>query len=312
VVPTGRHPFGVVSVTLDPLEVDVNVHPTKREVRFRDERAVFAAVQAACWRALEGASVYNAAAPDASALRLADGIVAWPSPGTSIPATRVDDANGAAGSTGEHVRETAGAPSPDAEHVTLGAMGPLRALGQQGGRWLLATSPFGVVIVDPHAAHEKVLYTKLLSEWASGAAYGQMLLIPALVECDARRMDLFAVHGELIESYGFTVDAFGPTTLRCTAVPAGASAADPSRLLGELLDSMGAGGPVTEQRHRAAALIACHAAVRFGDELAGDAQQRLLDRLVDTPGGYTCPHGRPALALFDDASLRRIFHRPAE
>jgi DNA mismatch repair protein MutL len=191
-------------------------------------------------------------------------------------------------------------------------MGPLRALGQQGGRWLLATSPFGVVVVDPHAAHEKVLYTELLGEWASGTAYGQMLLIPALVECDARRMDLFAVHGELIESYGFTVDAFGPTTLRCTAVPAGASAADPSRLLGELLDSMGAGGPVTEQRHRAAALIACHAAVRFGDELARDAQQRLLDRLVDTPGGYTCPHGRPALALFDDASLRRIFHRPAE
>jgi DNA mismatch repair protein MutL len=316
VVPTGRHPFGVVSVTLDPLEVDVNVHPTKREVRFRDERAVFAAVQGACWRALDGASVYTAPAPDGSALRLADGIVAWPSPGTSIPAARVDDGNGAGGGTGEHVRETSGAipgaRSPEAEHVTLGAMGPLRALGQQGGRWLLATSPFGVVVVDPHAAHEKVLYTELLSEWQSGTAYGQMLLMPALVECDARRMDVFAVHGELIESYGFTVEAFGPTTLRCTAVPAGASAADPSRLLGELLDSMGAGGPVTEQRHRAAALIACHAAVRFGDELATDAQQRLLDRLLDTPGGYTCPHGRPALALFDDASLRRIFHRPAE
>jgi DNA mismatch repair protein MutL len=316
VVPAGRHPFGVVSVTLDPLEVDVNVHPTKREVRFRDERAVFAAVQAACWRALGGASVYTASAPDGSTLRLADGIVAWPSPGRAIPAARVDDDNGAESATGEHVKETSstipGSQSPDAEHVTLGAMGPLRALGQQRGRWLLATSPFGVVVVDPHAAHEKVLYTDLLSEWASGTAYGQMLLIPALVECDARRMDLFAVHGELIESYGFTVDAFGPTTLRCTAVPAGASAADPSRLLGELLDSMGAGGPVTEQRHRAAALIACHAAVRFGDELASDAQQRLLDRLVDTPGGYTCPHGRPALALFDDASLRRIFHRPAE
>ncbi len=316
VVPTGRHPFGVVSVALDPLEVDINVHPTKREVRFRDERAVFAAVQGACWRALEGASVYRASAPDVSASRLGEGIVAWPSPGKSIPAARVDDANGAAGRTEDSVTLAAGATSgggsPGAEHVTLGAMGPLRALGQQGGRWLLATSPVGVVVVDPHAAHEKVLYTELLSEWASGTAYGQMLLIPALLECDARRMDLFAVHGALIESCGFTVDAFGPTTLRCTAVPAGASAADPSRLLGELLDSMGAGGPVTEQRHRAAALIACHAAVRFGDELATDAQQRLLDRLVDTPGGYTCPHGRPALALFDDASLRRIFHRPAE
>jgi DNA mismatch repair protein MutL len=307
VVPAGRHPFGVVSVELDPLEVDVNVHPTKREVRFRDERTVFAAVQGACWRALEGASVYQASAPQVSALRLGEGIVAWPSPGTSMPAARLDSVGGVADATGNSVTASA-----QAEHVTLGAMGPLRALGQQGGRWLLATSPVGVVVVDPHAAHEKVLYAELLGEWASGSVYGQMLLIPALVECDARRMDLFAVHGALIGSCGFAVDAFGPTTLRCTAVPAGASAADPARLLGELLDSMGAGGAVTEQRHRAAALIACHAAVRFGDELAPQAQQRLLDRLVDTPGGYTCPHGRPALALFDDASLRRIFRRPAE
>ncbi|MEO8899438.1 MAG: DNA mismatch repair endonuclease MutL [Candidatus Dormibacter sp.] len=315
-VPAGRHPFGVVSVQVDPLEVDVNVHPTKREVRFRDERAVFAAVQGACWRALGGASVYHASASHASALRLGEGIVAWPSPGTPTPAARVDGVTGVADGTGIFAGSATIAASdhgsPGAAHVSLGALGPLRALGQQGGRWLLATSPAGVVVIDPHAAHEKVLYTELLSEWASGTAYGQMLLIPALLECDARRMDLFAVHGALIESCGFTVDAFGPTTLRCTSVPAGASAADPARLLGELLDSMGAGGAVTEQRHRAAALIACHAAVRFGDELAPDAQQQLLDRLVDTPGGYTCPHGRPALALFDDASLRRIFRRPAE
>jgi DNA mismatch repair protein MutL len=320
-VPAGRHPFGVLTVAVDPLELDVNVHPTKREVRFRDERAVFAAVQRACWQALDGASVYQAPAPHASAMRLGEGIVAWPSPGTSVPAARVDRgigldgagvADGSSDAEGSAGGATSGGGSPQAEHVTLGAVGPLRALGQQGGRWLLATSPVGVVVVDPHAAHEKVLYVELLSEWSSGTAYGQMLLIPALLECDARRMDLFAVHSTLIESCGFAVDAFGPTTLRCTAVPAGASAADPARLLGELLDSMGAGGPVTEQRHRAAALIACHAAVRFGDELTPDAQQRLLDRLVDTPGGYSCPHGRPALALFDDASLRRIFHRPAE
>ncbi|PZR82369.1 MAG: DNA mismatch repair protein MutL, partial [Candidatus Aeolococcus gillhamiae] len=94
------------------------------------------------------------------------------------------------------------------------------------------------------------------------------------------------------------------------SVPAGAAAADPSRLLGELLDSLGAGGPVTEQRHRAAALIACHAAVRFGDELAHDQQQQLLDRLVETSGGLTCPHGRPTVTVFDDVMLRRIFRRP--
>jgi DNA mismatch repair protein MutL len=315
-VPAGRHPFGVISVELDPLEVDVNVHPTKREVRFRDERSVFAAVQHACWRALEGAAVYQASSPPASALRVSDRLVDWPPSGTPVRASGVDGALGpadGADNTGVAPPGVAGdGASSDADRVTLGALGPLHALGQQGGRWLLATSPAGIVVVDPHAAHEKVLYAELLNEWASGTAFGQLLLIPALVECDAHRMELFAAHGALIASCGFAVDAFGPTTLRCTAVPSGATAADPIRLLGELLDSMGAGGAVTAQRHRAAALVACHAAVRFGDELAPDAQQRLLDRLVDTPGGYTCPHGRPALALFDEASLRRIFGRPAE
>jgi DNA mismatch repair protein MutL len=190
------------------------------------------------------------------------------------------------------------------------ALRPLRALGQQGGRWLLAASNVGVVVVDPHAAHEKVLYTELLREWSSGSAAGQLLLLPALIECDARRMELFTAHGALVASCGFAIEPFGPTTLRCTAVPAGVAAAEPERLVGELLDALGAGGPVTEQRHRAAALVACHAAVRFGDELSVDQQQGLLDRLVETSGGLSCPHGRPAVAIFDDAMLRRIFRRP--
>lgn len=304
-VPAGRHPFGVLSIGIDPVAVDVNVHPTKREVRFRDERAVFAAVQRACWRALQDASVYGVSVTPGGGLQLDD----------------TDDTRAPAAATVANPGDIApacdapvpAAPPPDtAPPTTLASLAPLRAVGQQGGRWLLATSAAGVVIVDPHAAHEKVLYTGLLAAWTAGTPFAQLLLIPALVECDARRLELFADHGALVQACGFAVEPFGPTTLRCTAVPAGASAADPARLLGELLDSLEAGGPVTEQRHRAAALIACHAAVRFGDELAPDAQQRLLDQLVRTPGGYTCPHGRPALALFDDAGLRRIFRRPLE
>jgi DNA mismatch repair protein MutL len=301
--PARRYPFGVVSVAVDPLEVDVNVHPTKREIRFRDERRVFAAVQRACWEALQGASVYHAATGRDGGLHLGESGSTWlsavpvpPPPGNGPPA----DAH--------PVPELVGA-SPTVR-ASLESLRPLRALGQQAGRWLLATSSAGVVVVDPHAAHEKIIYAGLLAEWTSGSAAGQLLLLPALLECDARRMALFAAHGELVTSCGFTVEPFGPTTLRCMAVPAGAAAADPAGLLGDLLDSLGAGGPVTEQRHRAAALIACHAAVRFGDELTADAQQVLLDRLVETPGGQTCPHGRPTVSLFDDGMLRRLFRRP--
>ena len=304
-IPARRFPFGVVSVEVDPLEVDVNVHPTKREVRFRDERRVFAAVQRACWQALQGASVYRAAGGDAGGLRLGEDASPWASTVAVRAAAEDSPPMRAVPSAGP-----GGGPAPTVR-ASLSSLRPLRALGQQAGRWLLATSGAGVVVVDPHAAHEKVIYAELLREWASGSPAGQLLLLPALVECDARRIEVFAMHGSLVASCGFSVETFGPTTLRCTAVPAGVAGADPARLVGELLDSLGAGGPVTEQRHRAAALIACHAAVRFGDELAADAQQHLLDRLVETPGGLTCPHGRPAVALFDDAMLRRLFRRPS-
>jgi DNA mismatch repair protein MutL len=310
-VPARRYPFGVLSVAVDPLEVDVNVHPTKREVRFRDERAVFAAVQRACWTALRGASVYHADDGHGAGLGFLDASSSWIPTGNAL-----DAAPGGASDPAGSPRSDELAPSAlpgtgvPAARTLLESLRPLRALGQQGGRWLLATSGVGVVIVDPHAAHEKVLYTQLLQEWSAGLPAGQLLLLPAVLECDARRMELFAAHGALLALCGFTVEAFGPNSLRCTAVPAGVAAADPGHLVGDLLDSLGAGGPVTEQRHRAAALIACHGAVRFGDELSPDAQQRLLDTLVATPGGLTCPHGRPALALFDDDMLRRIFRRP--
>jgi DNA mismatch repair protein MutL len=303
-IPARRYPFGVVSIELDPLEVDVNVHPTKREVRFRDERRVFAAVQRACWLGLQGAAVYRAGGHDGG-LRLGEDGSAW------VPTGPVTAATGSvAAVTAVPAAELGGAAVPTVRE-SLESLRPLRALGQQAGRWLMATSSAGVVIVDPHAAHEKVIYAGLLDEWSSGSPAGQLLLLPALVECDARRMDVFVTQSALVATCGFSVEPFGPTTLRCTAVPAGASGADPARLLGELLDSLGGGGPVTEQRHRAAALIACHAAVRFGDELTAEAQQRLLDRLVETPGGLTCPHGRPALAVLDDAMLRRVFRRPS-
>jgi DNA mismatch repair protein MutL len=314
VIPQGRYPFGVVSVELDPLEVDVNVHPTKREVRFRDERAVFAAVQRACWRALQGAAVYRIDSLTDDDLRMGEETALWPATASGFAGEREPSTLSDAGPppADDPTGPTALSPPADGARTTLAGLRPLRALGQQGGRWLLAASSAGVVVVDPHAAHEKVIYTELLSHWATGSSPAQLLLMPVLVDCDARRMDLFTVHAALVASCGFAVEPFGPVTLRCDAVPAGAASADPARLLGDLLDCLGAGGPVTAQRHRLAALIACHAAVRFGDELSGEEQQRLLDRLVATPGGLTCPHGRPALAVFDDATLRRIFRRPVE
>jgi DNA mismatch repair protein MutL len=349
-LPGDRHPFGVVVVDLDPNMVDVNVHPTKREVRFREEGRVFAVVQRACWAALQ------VAAPPSVWLQ-------WDSAGAGVPAAFLTVREGDEGSRGAALRlpgmgvewrSFAPAPTP-AEHdaaameaptitapggvdeleaaaaalgqpadagalTGLAALKPLRAVGQVGSAWLVGDSPRGVVLIDPHAAHEKVLYAELLTEWGAaggvagrGGACGaaQLLLLPAVVECDAAQVARFEAHAEFVERCGFSLEPFGPNLLRCTAVPAAARDTDAIRLVHELLDTLDLGDrPASERQHRVAALVACHAAVRLGDPLDPSEQQRLLDRLVESPGGTTCPHGRPTVVVLEDAALRRAFRRP--
>jgi DNA mismatch repair protein MutL len=184
----------------------------------------------------------------------------------------------------------------------------------------VASSGSDVVLVDPHAAHEKVLYAQLLDAWsAPGEAGGraQLLLVPAVVECDASQMQRFAEHADLLRTCGFDLEELGPGLLRCAAVPGGSRSGDVARLLIDALEALDPTGGeddagASERRHRLAATVACHAAVRFGDPLGPAEQQGLLDQLAATPGGTTCPHGRPALLTLDRSALRRAFGRPLE
>jgi DNA mismatch repair protein MutL len=337
-LPGDRHPFGVVTVDIDPHSVDVNVHPTKREVRFREEGRVFAAVQRACWAALQGAAApsmwlqwdtLHGGVPSAT-LTLHDSGGGAPEL-LPLPSQTPDREAAFVGHAVSGHREgtwaaTAALDTPadvasDGDTLTgLAALRPLRSLGQVGSAWLIAESPRGVVLVDPHAAHEKVVYGELLAAWGErggvagrggegGAA--QLLLIPAVVECDAAQIARFETHAGFVAACGFALESFGPSVLRCTAVPAAARGGDVATLVHELLDTLDLGDrPASERQHRVAALVACHAAVRFGDVLDPSEQQRLLDRLVDAPGGVTCPHGRPTVLVLDDAALRRAFRRP--
>ena len=326
-LPAGRHPYGVVMLTVAPESVDVNVHPAKREVRFRDERRVFAAVQRACWAALQGGAAAVAAAwqpvgEGRGGLRLLDAALRGPSLLGEALAAAVDGEPRATASAS--LAKGPEAPPPGLAGVEpvggVAALGPLRALGQAGSRWLIAESPRGIVLVDPHAAHEKVLYAELLAGWARADAGGeaiasQLLLLPVVVECDPATGVRLDEHLAAARRLGFELEAFGPGLVRCAAVPAACAGADVARLvtdvLGELTDDAQA-QPPAERRHRLGAALACHSAVRFGDTLDLLEQARLLQRLATTEGGTTCPHGRPTVLLLDDAALRGAFRRPAE
>ncbi len=351
-LPTGRHPFGVVAVELDPSRVDVNVHPTKREVRLRDEGRVFLAVQRACWSTLQDAHLRAAparaalgsppaGAAQAAALEVRDGSGArpapgwgprstgppghgpawpavaggapvWPVPWAGAPAVREGggDLAGADGPTGFP------AAGPVDGDRRLAELAPLLPLTQSADGWLVADSPRGLCLVDPHAAHERVLYALLLAaaeEAASRASAGpsQPLLFEATVSVEPAAAERVTGSTELLREVGFDLEPFGPGLVRCRAVPAAAGPRDPQRLVRELLDALAEPEDAAARRHRLAALTACHAAVRLGDRLGAREQARLLEQLVGTPGGLTCPHGRPTLLLLDDRWLRRAFGRPA-
>ena len=342
-LPVGRHPFGVVEITLDPGLVDVNVHPAKREVRLREEGRVFTAVQRACWAALQEARLtvaatrlpqlevagLTASAGGGQLLELREGPGGgdpaavpgrWPAdlrgPGGHAGSWQAD-----AGAPGEHGGPVAGsAASPAGDRQAgdhrLADLAPFRPLAQAGDGWLVADSRAGLVLVDPHAAHEKALYVELLAESEAAARHGrnapsQLLLIAAVVPVEAALLERLEECLEVLTALGFQLEPFGPGLVRCRGVPAAARSADPERLVRDVLEGLQGPGDARTRRRRLAALTACHAAVRLGDRLGSREQAELLERLARTPGGLTCPHGRPTVLVLDDASLRRAFGRPA-
>ncbi|HEY5033855.1 MAG TPA: DNA mismatch repair endonuclease MutL [Candidatus Dormibacteraeota bacterium] len=280
----GRHPIAVIDIGIDPELVDVNVHPAKREVRFREEGAVFSALQRAVRVALGGSQPYQyhsaAGAPAA--------IPRDPTPQLTLHEATVSVAVAEAG---PRVAESM-----------------LRPIGQVGPGYLVAEGPDGLVLVDQHAAHERVLYNRLLERLRTGRGMTQPLLMPQAVDVEPRLIAAAADHRADLANLGLEYEEFGPRSLRITAVPvempAGRATAAVQETLAALADNRGEGA-----MEKAAAALACHSAVRFGDTLDLAEQRRLLIDLEAADEAVTCPHGRPTRLLVDWQDLRRHFRR---
>jgi DNA mismatch repair protein MutL len=278
----GRYPVVVLDLSMLPTEVDVNVHPTKREVRFRADGAVFAALQRALRAALAGSRPYE--------LRP----VAAASPLRDLRSPVLHDVP-------PPLYEASPEPSPAAE-------APLRPLGQVLAGYLVAEGPTGVVLVDQHAAHERVLYNRFLARLNGLSAPSQPLLLPEIVELEPAQVAAAADHRDVLRSLGFEIEDFGPRSLRLLAAPVETPQGRVVEALGELLSTF-----VESRAHgwaeQAAASLACHSAVRFGDPLELAEQRRLLTELETAENSVTCPHGRPTRLLLDWQELKRHFRR---
>jgi DNA mismatch repair protein MutL len=287
----GRYPVTVLDLAVDPALLDVNVHPTKREVRFTSERTLFGAVQRAVRGVLTGSRPYEvrAAAPASSA--------ATPAAAGDLRHPFVHEARAAFPSQA--------APAPPAGPTGDGV---LRPLGQVQDSYLLAESEDGVVLIDQHAAHERILYNRFLRQLAGEPAAAQPLLLPETVEADPADVAAAVEHADELAALGFQVEEFGPGMLRVLAGPA---ATPPERLreaVQELCSLLAEGRP-NDLRERLAASLSCHSAVRFGDTLDGAEQRRLLEELEVAEQSVTCPHGRPTRLVLSWQELERHFRR---
>jgi DNA mismatch repair protein MutL len=310
-LPTGRYPLAVVMVHLPPTDVDVNVHPAKAEVRFRDGDAVFRAVQKAVRHTLlERSPVPVAARPP----------TAWP----TSPAQWREEARGRGWErlarlrpqpAGEQLRlqaDTPGAePSERAVAPPVGKLPPLRVVGQLGATYIVAEGPEGMYLLDQHAAHERVLFEQLLAERERAAVASQALLEPQPVELAAEAASLLGEHLEVLCNLGFQVEVFGRTTMLVRALPAMVADMDPGQMLEDVAAAFEAGdAPLAGTVEEAVARQVCkRAAVKAGQMLAQGEMEGLVRALERCTSPRTCPHGRPTMIHLSVAQLAREFGR---
>lgn len=342
VVYAQRYPVVVLYLNLDPSLVDVNVHPTKAEVRFRDSRLIhdfvahglkeaLAAMNGACIAALpkeKDSMPYEAS-------EVQDGKKSWINNfrQQSLVLTAAEESG--AYSKNKLALETAGAhtnikdqaksavsasyenfsfsPSPATASINENLIPPLGfALALLHGTYILAENQEGLIVVDAHAAHERINYEKLKTEYNSQAVQSQTILIPITVTLNDREINCIEANGELLTKLGFTITRSSPDSVLVRSIPVLLQGADIEQLVRDFLaDLLTYDSPdsMIENSNKILASVACHSSVRANQKLSIDEMNELLRTLEKTTNGNQCGHGRPTWMPLTLTSLAKLFLR---
>lgn len=313
-----RHPAFVLSLELDPARVDVNVHPAKSEVRFRDSQAVHQFVFHAVSRALAGtAGSATDAMPDAAPRPSLAGFMATQHRmplGVAQSNAAYETMFGRAGAALATAAQPSAQPSTEAS-AELPPMG--FALAQLSGIYILAQNEHGLVIVDMHAAHERIVYEKLKTQLDQDRIAMQPLLIPVVF--NAERIDVATAedHADTLTKIGFEIAVLSPTALAVRGVPVALKDADAGQLardvLGEIrefgADFVNKSGVLIEAQNELLSTMACHTAVRANRLLTIAEMNALLREMEITERSGQCNHGRPTWHQISVAELDKLFMR---
>lgn len=309
----GRYPLAVIFLELPPEEVDVNVHPAKAEVRFRRADRVFSLVQRGVRRALLAHSPVPELTPTYWRSDAAQRVIdpAWDMAAQSELPPAATEIVGRPGTNIEPVpgSGTQGA-QPTGGTLPTGQLPLLRLVGQVGNTYLVAEAPDGLYLIDQHAAHERVLFEKLMRQ-RDQRVPSQTLLQPAVVQLAPQAARLLAGQLENLVHLGFQVETFGPGIFQVRALPAILSRLDPAAALQVIVEDFEEDEtPLqAEVEARIAARICKRAAVKGGQTLTMEEQRALLADLEACQSPRTCPHGRPTMIHLSVDLLERQFGR---
>jgi DNA mismatch repair protein MutL len=327
----GRYPAGLIRVDLPPESVDVNVHPAKHEVRFKDSRFVHRMVSDTVRQAMLGTQqtlrkhIFSGTEP-AEPPR---------SPGPEQPLRPFADQNGSASlQPGRQESIYRLSPSPPAilelaeegqKQIAPIQAGPIPAesgappvqvenlvvVGCFRDLYIFCRNGDNLIVIDQHAAHERLLYEDLRKQYLQGRIATQNLLFPVTLELTVYQSQLVEANLEGLEAMGFALRDFGATTWVLSGVPALAGSSSPQELLLEVLEHFGSesGSAGTDRLEHILSTMACKAAVKSGDVLSAEEIKALLERLAKADLFSHCPHGRPVVKVFDPLEIKKWFHR---
>jgi DNA mismatch repair protein MutL len=306
-----RHPMLALFLDLPPEDVDVNVHPAKSEVRFRDSAIVRGLIVGGIKHALAGAGhrastsvadmayafARSEAAPAAQIFSVGEGAR---TPATFLaPAARMESATAAGGQPGQ-----TGSPAPD---FPLGA-----ARAQLHETYIVAQTADGIVIVDQHAAHERLTYERMKAMLDTGGVARQALLIPQVVDLDPDEAILLLGRADELAELGLVLEPFGAGAVLVRETPAMLGDVDCSGLLRDLADDLaefGAAHALKERLEVVCSSMACHGSVRAGRRLTSEEMNALLRQMEETPFSGQCNHGRPTYVELKLADIEKLFGR---
>jgi len=276
-----KHPIAIINLSLPAEEIDVNVHPTKAQVKFRHEQAVFAIVEGAVKRALARAPIAKSRAiPFPATPRAQQGswMIKEKEPVSIAPL-----------------------PAP--------GLPVLRVMGQIANTYIVAEGPDGLYLIDQHAAHERILYERILAQWLKKEVEVQGLLQPITMELSPGEEQTLEANEETLTQFGFTIEPFGDRNYLIRTVPVVVATTNIIEVVNILLDNLASKDNPTPWEEKIAQSLACHSAIRGGQQLRNEEMRELIKQLEQAKQPRTCPHGRPTMIHLNSHQLEKEFGR---